>query len=114
VEGKKAKIQIDVHFNQDKLPEKIFWEADSNASEKKKDSKAMLLFLFDRDTKDTLKIDLWTHDFEVMEMDRLMFNAIRSLTDTYVRATNNKELAGAMNQFANYFGEKTGIIPTTE
>lgn len=111
---KKARIEVEVHFNEDKLPSHIFWDATEQAdSDQKKDSKALLLFLFDRAAKETLKIDLWTHDFEVMEMDRLMFHTIRSLADTYVRATNNRELGESMQQFAAYFGEQTGIVPTT-
>lgn len=112
--NKKAKIEIEVLFNQDKLPEHIYWDAsDQSDSNQLKDSKALLLFLFDRADKETLKIDLWTHDFEIMEMDRLMFHTLRSLADTYARATNNKELAESMQQFTAYFGEQTGIIPTT-
>lgn len=112
--SKKAKIDIEVLFNDDQLPSHIYWDAsDQKDSQQAKDSKALLLFLFDREAKETLKIDLWTHDFEIMEMDRLMFHTIRSLADTYVRATNNRELAESMQQFAAYFGEQTGIIPTT-
>lgn len=111
---KTAKIEVEVHFNDDKLPEHIYWDAsDQEDSKVPKDSKALLLFLFDREAKETLKIDLWTHDFEVMEMDRLVFHTIRSIADTYIRATNNKDMAEAMQQFAAYFGEQTGIIPTT-
>ena len=110
---KKAKIELEVQFNQDQLPEHIYWDAsDQDDSNTPKDSKALLLFLFDREAKETLKIDLWTHDFEVMEMDRFVFHTIRSIADTYIRATNNKDMAEAMQQFAAYFGEQTGIIPT--
>jgi gliding motility-associated protein GldC len=109
---KKANIEIAVEFNKDKLPARIVWNAtDQPDAEQFKDSKAMLLFLFDREHRETMKIDLWTHDFEIMEMDRMMFHTLRSLADTYVRATSNKELGNQMQQFATYFGEKTGIIP---
>ena len=70
-------------------------------------AKAMLLSFLDRDSRDTLKIDLWTKDMEVAEMDRMMFYTLRALADTYYKASNNRELAEQMQQFAHYFGEKT-------
>jgi len=47
----------------------------------------------------------------VMEMDRFVYQMVRSLADTYYRATNNADLANEMQRFAQYFGEKTEIIP---
>ena len=73
--------------------------------------KAMLLSVFDQERRETLKIDLWTKDMQVQEMDRFMFQTLRGLSDTYLRSTNNAELAEAMAQFVTYFGEKTDIIP---
>ena len=83
----------------------------SKVRQKAQDSKALLLSFFDRQSKDTLKIDLWTVDMQVAEMDRFFFQTLRSLADTYFRATQNKELAADMQRFVQYFGEKTEIIP---
>jgi gliding motility-associated protein GldC len=71
----------------------------------------MLLALFDRETLDTLKIDLWTRDMQVMEMDRFFFQTLRSLADTYYRATQNSQLSTDFQRFVQYFGEQTEIIP---
>ncbi|HMX84190.1 MAG TPA: gliding motility protein GldC, partial [Saprospiraceae bacterium] len=67
--------------------------------------------LFDSKVKDTLKIDLWTNELQVVEMDRFMFQTLRGLADTYMKATNNHKLANEMQQFVTYFGEQTEIIP---
>jgi hypothetical protein len=48
---------------------------------------------------------------QVVEMDRFVFQTLRSLADTYQRATNNNNLASAMQGFAEYFGEQTDILP---
>ncbi len=110
-----SEIIIRIGLNDQNIPVHIEWESSEgeNAGQPQP-AKAMLLSLFDRQTLDTLKIDLWTDDFQVMEMDRLMFQTLRGLTDSYFRATKNKELAAAMHQFVTYFGQKTGIIPTEE
>jgi hypothetical protein len=54
---------------------------------------------------------LWTKELQVAEMDRFMYQVLQSLSQTYLKATNNKELAEDMARFAQYFGEKTEIVP---
>lgn len=110
-EHKISNINLEICLNKEKLPEKISW----HSSDQPKDTavqecKAILLSLFDKDTKDTLKIDLWTTEMQVVEMDRFMFQTLRALADTYFRATGNKQLSGDMQLFVDYFGKQTGII----
>lgn len=105
-------INIEVGLDEENMPIQIKWNADNNPNaDGPQACKGMLLSVFDEDTLDTLKIDLWTKDMQVVEMDRFMFQTLRALADTYHKATRNAELANAMQQFVNYFGEKTEIIP---
>ena len=106
---KESNIQIDVKLDESNIPAHISWQASGNNNERKV-AKAFLLSIFDDETRETLKIDLWTKDMQVQEMDRFFFYTFRSLTDTYFKATQNQELAGAMQQFTKYFGEKTGLL----
>ncbi len=108
---RKSSIDIELGFNKDNMPVEIKWKtSDVPPSVPMQDAKALLINFLDRSTKDTLKIDLWTLDMQVDEMDRMVFHTLRSLADTYFRATNNKEMAEHMQHFAHYFGEKTGIL----
>ncbi len=107
-----SEIVIRVGLNEQNIPVHLEWEStDGQEAGKQHAAKALLLSVFDRETLDTLKIDLWSEDFQVMEMDRFMFQTLRALADTYFRATQNGKLASAMQQFATFFGEQTGIIP---
>lgn len=109
--SKTSTINITVQLDGNKHPDKIFWEAqDSEEPQAKKEVKAMLLSLFDKDHLDTLKIDLWTKEMQVVEMDRFVFQTLRAMSDTYFKATNNANLANAFAGFAEYFGEETGIL----
>jgi gliding motility-associated protein GldC len=111
---KKSKIEIEIGLNKDNLPVEMHWKtSDAPPSVPMQDAKAMLLSFLDRPTRDTLKMDLWTVDMQVDEMDRMMYYTLRSLADAYFRATNNKELAEQMQQFARYFAEKTEIYPSS-
>lgn len=105
-----SEIRINVTLDSDKIPSKITWTATDQDPNSEAEAKAILLSLFDTEKKDTLKIDLWTKEMQVNEMDRFFHNTLRALADTYVRATGNEKLAGAMRQFAAYFGEQSKVI----
>ena len=108
-------ISIDVSLNEDKHPVAIHWNSTANPEgTPRKESKAMLLSLFDKDHLDTYKIDLWTSEMQVAEMDRFMFQTLKALADTYFKATRNQELANDMQRFVQYFGEETEIVTKGE
>ncbi|MGE5355883.1 MAG: gliding motility protein GldC [Deltaproteobacteria bacterium] len=105
----KNRITIDIELDENRLPEIIKWNSDINSGDFKI-SKAFFLSIFDKAEKDTLEIDLWTKDMQVIEMDRFVFQTINSLSDMYFRATKNSNLANTMKNFAYFFGEETKII----
>jgi gliding motility-associated protein GldC len=110
----KKKIGITVGLDENNLPVQMWWEASENPNGIQPEVKAMFLSMFDKETKDTLKLDLWTKDFQTNEMDRFVYHTIRSLADSYFKATGNKELANQMQHFAEYFGEKVEILAKEE
>ena len=110
---KTKEIRVKVQLDDKNTPQKIVWEAD-DAPDGKVDCKAFMLSLFDKEHLETFKIDLWTKDFQVTEMDRFVFQTLKGITDSYFKATNNDELANEMQRFVHYFGEKTGIIDPEE
>ncbi|MEL6718988.1 MAG: gliding motility protein GldC [Bacteroidota bacterium] len=113
--AKKSKINIEVGLDEKNVPISIHWQSSDNPNgATKQECKAMLVSLFDKDHMDTLKIDLWTKEMQVMEMDRFFFQTLRAMADTYFKATQNRELAGQMQQFAQYFAEQTEILKKEE
>jgi len=108
---KTSEIKINVHLDENNMPADIDWFAQDASHERPLSSKAMLLSFFDRKSRETLKLDLWTKDMQVDEMDRFFFYTLKSMADTYQKATQNKGLADAFRDFTNYFGEITEIIP---
>ncbi len=105
-------ITIQVGLDKDRVPVKIEWAAsDMHPDGQMEECKAMAVALFDKAHRDTLRIDLWTKEMQVQEMDRFFYQTLRSLSQTYLRATQNKDLAEEMAKFAHYFGEKTEVVP---
>lgn len=110
---KRSTITLNVGLNADKMPVELLW----NASDKPGPAEAVkgvLLSMFNDQSKETMKIDLWTNEMQVVEMDRFMYQTLRGLADTYNKATGNTELANQMQQFVFYFGQATGAIPKEE
>ena len=108
---KTSTINLKVILNEKNIPTSIKWSA-SDQNGKWNECKAFLLSLFELESRDTLKIDLWTEEMQVVEMDRFVYHTIKALADTYIRATNNTDLANEMQKFAQFFAEKTEIIPS--
>lgn len=108
-------LEIEIGLNKSKMPADIKWQSsDAPPNYPKQEAKAMLISFFDKATGDTLKIDLWTVEMQVNEMDAFMFYTLRALADTYLKATNNKEMAEQMQSFVSYFGEKTKLFNNKE
>lgn len=109
---KQKLITLQVNLNEENVPEAIYWHAqDSPDTPEPLACKAFLLSLFDAEHRDTYKIDLWTKELQVGEMDKFMFQTLRGLADTYYNSTKNKDLAEDMRKFVQYFGEKTEVLP---
>ena len=108
---KTSDITIRVSLNGERTPVRIEWGASDRDGGKLEECKAMAVALFDKASRDTLRIDLWTTEMQVLETDRFFYQTLRSLSQTYLRATANKELAEDMAKFAQYFGEKTEVVP---
>jgi len=108
--AKKSSINIDILLDDQNVPDKISWSS-SDGSKEVEESKAMLLSLFDKENLETVKIDLWTKEMQVVEMDRFFYQTLRALADTYFKATQNTQLASEMRHFVQHFGETTEVLP---
>ena len=112
---KSSEIKIKVDKDEKNIPESIKWTAtDAPKGEHEYNAKAMFLSFFDKDYRDTMRMELWTKDMQIQEMDRLVYYSLNSLADSYFKATSNKELAEHMRQFARFFGEQTEILPKSK
>jgi gliding motility-associated protein GldC len=89
------------------IPEKIIW----NASDAKKtaEAKAIILSVWDKEERNTLRIDLWNKEMEVEEMKRFVHQTILTLADSFERATGEKKMADTMRDFCEYYAEKLEI-----
>lgn len=99
-------ISIDVHLDNDKVPEQINWKADNSSAEAQQKAKAMMLSFWDGADKSALRIDLWTKDMMVDEMADFYYQTFMGMADSYNRATHNDELVNDIRNFAKSFYKK--------
>lgn len=99
-------ITIDVHLDNDKVPEQITWKADSSTAAESQPAKAVMLSFWDGADKSALRIDLWTKDMMVDEMADFFYQTLITMADTYNRATHNQEMVDDMKKFAKDFYNK--------
>lgn len=84
----------------------IAWEADDAPEEGEQHAKAMFLALWDADARNALRIDLWTSDLTVDDMNDFLFQTLLTLADTYKNATGDRDMMAEIKIFAREFAAK--------
>ena len=107
--SRKSEIQIKVDLDENSHPEKIVWKS-TDIDTNEKECKSFLLSLWDGNDQNTLKIDLWTKEMRIDEMDRFFYQSFITLAETYANATGNQKGSQDIKEFANAFAIKAGIL----
>lgn len=105
---KQSEIKFTITLDDNKTPVKIDWSATDTNTESS--SKAVMISLWDTEKRNTLRIDLWTKEMLVDEMNQFYHQNLLSMADTFERATGEKEAAKAMRHFAQEFGERLNLV----
>ena len=104
-----TEIKFTVYLDDNKVPEKIEWEAADAGFSGKKEAKTLLISLWDKEEKLTLAIDLWSKEMNVDEMNIHFHQIFLKLADTCRRSTNNNEAAVMIEEFSADFAEKLNL-----
>lgn len=100
----------DIHVRVERDPrddiKSIRWSATDAPMPGPQDAKAMILALWDAEARNSLRIDLWTKEMTVEDMNDFLFQTLLTLADTYRNATNNDEIMSDIKHFAREFAEK--------
>ena len=100
-----SEITLRIALDENRIPEQLTWSAQDGGIENE-DAKAMLLSVWDSKNKESLKIDLWTKDMPVDEMKIFFHQTLVSLSDTFMKATQDEKMTATMKDFCEYFAEK--------
>tara|TARA_B100000768_G_scaffold170483_1_gene176915 strand:+ start:4296 stop:4673 length:378 start_codon:yes stop_codon:yes gene_type:complete len=108
--SKKEKFSVEVIMDENLIPEELEWYSSQGKGQSDK-AAAALIYLWNAKKNETFSLDLWTKKMSVEEMNKMMFQTLMTLANSYEKATSEDQLANAMRDFAEFFGEKTEILP---
>ncbi len=101
----KSKIELNVELDENRVPERLKWSAQDGGINNE-EAKAIMLSVWDSNAQETLKIDLWTKDMPVDEMKQFFHQTLVTMSDTFLRATQDEKMTATMRDFCDYFAEK--------
>ncbi len=101
-----SNISIEIELDDNKVPQQIQWTASDSSADMMQPAKSMMVAFWDGADKSALRIDLWTKDMMVDEMADFYYQTMMGMADTYLRATQQKELVDDMKNFAKDFYKK--------
>ncbi len=106
---KRSEINVKVGLDEKNVPVEMKWQATDSPYKDGQDCKAMMLAIWDEAAKRSLRIDLWTKEMTIDEMQFFFFETLMTMSGTYLRATNDKEMSEKMKLFARDFAMHTKI-----
>lgn len=100
-----SEISLKVGLDENKIPEEIHWTAEDGGVTDEQ-TKAVLLSVWDHNSQESLRIDLWTKDMPLDEMKVFFHQTLMAMADTFQRATDDTKMSDTMRDFCDYFAEK--------
>ena len=101
-------IELKVELDDNRIPENLSWTAEEGGI-KDEEAKAMLLSVWDHETREALRIDLWTKEMPLDDMKIFFHQTLTAMASTYERATNDEKMGATMRDFCDYFAEKLDL-----
>lgn len=100
-----SEIILKVALDENNVPETIAWTAEDGGVTDQ-ETKAVMLSVWDNNSKESLRIDLWTKDMPLDEMKIFFHQTLSAMADTFQRATDDVKMSETMRDFCDYFAEK--------
>ena len=99
---KKSKITFEITLDENKVPEKIKWSA-PDGGVNNEDSKSTFISVWNHEKQETLKIDLWTKDMPVDQMNVFIHQTLVSMSETFLKLHRMKKYTMLLNSFVIIF-----------
>ena len=101
-------LKFEIELDENHLPVNIEMMA-SDGVENESNIKALMISAWAAQTKETLRIDLWTKDMPVNEMFIMYHQTMMGMAISLEKATGHEKLAGALRDYCEFFAEQTKI-----
>lgn len=101
-------LKFEVTLDENHLPLDIQMNAKNN-SQIEKNIKALMISAWAANSKETLRIDLWTKDMPMHDMYITYHQTLTAMASSLEKATGQDKLADALRDYCDFFAEKTKI-----
>lgn len=108
--NKVSQIKFLVELDENKIPQKILWQADDADFNGLKEAKSIFLSLWDKQELVTLGMDLWTKEMTIEEMNIHFHQIFVKMAESYSRATHNQKIEFMIKKFAADFAQRLNIF----
>ncbi|MEQ8359137.1 MAG: gliding motility protein GldC [Cytophagales bacterium] len=93
-----SEIKFKIKLDEDRIPEKIEWDASDRPEDASSDTKAIAIGLWDDKLSNTLRIDLWTKDMSVLDMKKFYIDMIGGMAESIRNATDDQVMANRIQE----------------
>lgn len=104
-----SNISIEIELDENRVPENMTWNA-PDGGVNNESTKAFMLGVWDDKNQEALRIDLWTKDMPVDQMKVFFHQTFVSMAATLERATEEKNMAEDLRDFASHFADKFNLL----
>jgi gliding motility-associated protein GldC len=105
----KSSVNFEITLDDNKIPESIQWSARDGGIDNE-ETKAMLVSVWDDNSKTALRLDLWTKDMTVDDMKKFIHQTLMLMADTLQRSTDQELAPQKLRNFADDLGVEMGIL----
>lgn len=105
---RKTTITLDVNLDENQTPENMKWSA-PDGGVKQQAMDAFFLSTWDKENQESARIDLWTKEMPVDQMQVFVHQTLVGIRESYLRATDDAQMGEAMQQFCDFFAEERNL-----
>ncbi len=93
----KSDINFSVELDEQRVPERITWDATEKPEEVGSETTAINISVWDPEVKNTMRIDLWTKEMPVDEMKKFYIDCLGGMAQSILNSTGDEFMSGEMN-----------------
>lgn len=92
-----SEINFTVELDEERIPEKITWDATEKPEEVGSETSAINISIWDPEVKNTMRIDLWTKEMPVDEMKKFYIDCLGGMAQSLLNSTGDEFMSSEMN-----------------
>ena len=105
---RKTQITLTVTLDENNTPETMEWSA-IDGGVKQQSMEAFFLSTWDKETQESARIDLWSKEMPVDQMQIFVHQTLVGIRASYLKATDDVQMGEAMQQFCDFFASERNL-----